>query len=137
MQPFTLTKMAVEAALAIIALAGAIASSPLLVSKARLIRERDAATKEADALRGVVGASQISMNVLDHLRAEVLEMRAVQIVSTRYVGDLVTYIRAGGSAEAMPEIPAELRDDILEALRDRALDAQRVAESGAAAGHAS
>ena len=132
MQPLTLTKMAVEAVLAIIALAGAIASSPLLVSKARLIRERDAATKEADALRGVVGAFQISMNVLDHLRAEVLEMRAVQIISTRYIGDLVTYIRAGGGAEAMPEIPAELRDDVLESLRDRARGAHRIAESAAA-----
>ena len=129
MQPFAFTKMAVEAVLAIIALAGAVASSPLLVSKARLIRERDAAVKEADALRAVVGAFQISMNVLDHLRAEVLEMRAVQIVSTRYVVDLVTYIRAGGSAEAMPEIPAELRDDVLEALRARARDAHRVAQS--------
>ena len=131
MQPFTLTKMAVEAVLAIIALAGAVASSPLLVSKARLIRERDAAVKEADALRTVVGAFQISMNVLDHLRAEVLEMRAVQIVSTRYVADLVTYIRAGGSAEAMPEIPPELRDDVLEALRARARDAHRIAQSAA------
>ncbi|MDP9104969.1 MAG: hypothetical protein M3N49_03460 [Candidatus Eremiobacteraeota bacterium] len=98
--------MAAEAVLAVIALAGVIASSPLLVSKARLIRERDAATKEADALRGVVGAFQISMNVLDHLRAKALEVRAVQIVSTRYVGDLVTYIRA--AASAMPEIPTEI-----------------------------
>ena len=123
MQPLSLTKMAVEAVLAIIALAGVIASSPLLVSKERLIRERDAATKEADALRDVVGAFQASMNVLDRLRAEVLEVRTVQIISTRYVVDLVTYIRGGGSADAMPAIPAELRDDVLEALR-------------AAAGHA-
>jgi hypothetical protein len=129
-QPFTFTKMAVEAVLATIALAGVIASSPLLVSKARLIRERDAAVKEADALRDVVGAFQVSMNVLDRLRAEVLEMRTVQIIATRYVGDLVTYIRAGGSADAMPEIPAELRDDVLEELRDRARGAQRVAATG-------
>ncbi len=131
MQPFTFTKMAVEAVLAIIALAGAIASSPLLVSKARLIRERDAAVKEADALRDVVGAFQVSMNVLDRLRAEVLDMRTVQIIATRYVVDLVTYIRAGGNAAGMPEIPVELRDDVLEELRGRARDAHL----GAAAGH--
>ena len=124
-QPLTVTKMLIEAVLAIIALAGVIASSPLLVSKARLIRERDAATKEADSLRDVVAAFQTGLNALDRLRAEVLEIRAVQIISTRYVVDLVTYIRAGGSADGMPAIPAELRDDVLEALRDRARDAQR------------
>lgn len=126
MQPFTVTKMAVEAVLAVIALAGAIASSPLLVSKAQLIRERDAAIKEANALHDAVGAYQASLDLLDHLRAEVLEMRTVQIISTRYVVDLVTYIRTGGSAEGMPAIPAELRDDVLEALRD----ARRVAVAG-------
>jgi hypothetical protein len=126
-QPFTLAKLGVEAVLAIIALAGVIASSPLLVSKAHLIRERDAATKEADALRDAVGAFQVSLGVLDRLSAEVLEMRTVQIIATRYVVDLVTYIRAGGSAEGMPAIPAELRDDVLEALRDRAHDALRAA----------
>jgi hypothetical protein len=123
-QPLSLTKMVVEAVLAVIALAGVIASSPLLVSKARLIRERDAATKEADALRDVVAAFQAGLGALDRLRAEVLEIRAVQIISTRYVVDLVTYIRTGGSADGMPAIPAELRDDVLEALRDRARDTQ-------------
>jgi hypothetical protein len=126
-QSLTLTKMLAEAVLAVIALAGTIAASPLLVSKARLIRERDVAVKEADALRDVVGAFQISMTVLDRLRAEVLEIRAVQIISTRYVCDLVTYIRGGGSAENMPAIPVELRDDVLGALRDRAREAQRTA----------
>ena len=130
MQPLTLTKLFAEAALAVIALAGIIASSPLLVSKARLIRERDQATKEADSLRDVVGAFQIGLGALDRLRAEVLEIRAVQIISTRYVVDLVAFIRDQRSADEMPPIPAELRDDVLTALRDRAREAQR------AAGHA-
>jgi hypothetical protein len=120
----TLTKMLADAALTVIALAGVIAASPLLVSKARLIRERDAAVKEADALRDIVGAFQMSLTGLDRLRAEVLEIRAVQIISTRYVGDLVTYIRGGGSGEGMPAIPADLRDDVLEELRNRAREAQ-------------
>jgi hypothetical protein len=124
-------KMLAEAALAIVALAGVIAASPLLVSKARLIRERDVAVKEADALRDVVGAFQISMTVLDRLRAEVLDIRALQIISTRYISDLVTYIRGGGSAEDMPTIPVELRDDVLGALRDRARAAHRTADGHA------
>jgi hypothetical protein len=127
----TAVKMLAEAALAIVALAGVIAASPLLVSKARLIRERDVAVKEADALRDVVGAFQISMTVLDRLRAEVLDIRAVQIISTRYISDLVTYIRGGGSAEDMPDIPVELRDDVLGALRDRARAAHRTADGHA------
>jgi hypothetical protein len=127
----TAVKMLAEAALAIVALAGVIAASPLLVSKARLIRERDVAVKEADALRDVVGAFQISMTVLDRLRAEVLDIRAVQIISTRYISDLVTYIRGGGSAEDMPAIPVELRDDVLGALRDRARAAHRTADGHA------
>jgi hypothetical protein len=126
-QPLTLTKLLAEAALAVIALAGVVASSPLLVSKARLIRERDQAAKEADSLRDVVGAFQIGLGALDRLRAEVLEIRTVQIISTRYVVDLVAYIRGGGTADAMPPIPPELRDDVLAALRDRARDAQRTA----------
>jgi hypothetical protein len=130
-QSLTLAKMLAEAALAVIALAGVIAASPLLVSKARLIRERDDAAKEADALRDVVGAFQVSLTVLDRLRAEVLEIRAVQIIATRYVGDLVAYIRGGGSADGMPAIPAELRDDVLEALRDRAREAHRTAAAHA------
>jgi hypothetical protein len=127
----TAVKMLAEAALAIVALAGVIAASPLLVSKARLIRERDVAVKEADALRDVVGAFQISMTVLDRLRAEVLDIRAVQIISTRYISDLVTYIRGGGSAEDMPAIPVELRDDVLGALRHRARAAHRTADGHA------
>lgn len=119
MQPLALTKLVVEAVLAIIALAGIIASSPLLVSKARLIRERDEATKEADALRDVVAAFQTGLGVLHHLREEVTEIRAVQIISTRYVVDLMEHIRAGGNADTMPAVPAELRDEVLDAIRHR------------------
>jgi hypothetical protein len=115
-----LTNLLVEVVLAIIALAGIVASSPLLVSKARLVRERDDARKDADSLRDIVGAFQMGLSALDHLRDEVREIRAVQIVATRYVVDLMTYIRDGGSAAAMPQIPAELRDEVLEELRHRA-----------------
>jgi hypothetical protein len=119
MQPLALTKLLVEVALSVIALAGIIASSPLLVSKARLIRERDDARKEADSLRDVVAAFEMGLRALDHLRDEVEEIRAVQIISTRYIVDLVAHIRDGKSAESMPGIPAELRDDVLDVLRHR------------------
>jgi hypothetical protein len=115
-----LTNLLVEVALAVIALAGIVASSPLLVSKARLIRERDEARKDADSLRDIVGAFQMGLGALDHLRDEVREIRAVQIVATRYVVDLMTYIRDGGSPAAIPPIPPELRDEVLEELRNRA-----------------
>jgi hypothetical protein len=114
------TKILAEIVLAIIAIAGAVASSPLLVSKARLIRERDEARKEADELRGVVAAFEMGLRALDHLRSEVDEIRAVQIISTRYIVDLVAHIREGGGQESMPRIPAELRDDVLDVLRHRA-----------------
>ena len=120
MKGLALTNLLVEVALAIIALAGVVASSPLLVSKARLIRERDDARKDADSLRDIVGAFQMGLSALAHLRDEVREIRAVQIVSTRYVVDLMTYIRGGGNVAGMPQIPAELRDDVLEELRHRA-----------------
>jgi hypothetical protein len=115
----TSTKLLVEAVLAIIALAGVIASSPVLVSKARLIRERDDARKEADALRTIVAAVETGLSALDHLRNEVVEIRAVQIVATRYIVDLMAHIRDGGAAETAPAIPAELRDEVLDVLRSR------------------
>ncbi|HEY0383505.1 MAG TPA: hypothetical protein VGC72_15045 [Candidatus Elarobacter sp.] len=118
-QPLTVTKLLVEAVLAVIALAGIVASSPLLVSKARLIRERNEASTEASSLRSAVGAFEIGLRALDHLREEVQEIRAVQIISTRYVVDLIAHIRDGGSAETMPMIPVELRDDVLAMLRAR------------------
>jgi alkylhydroperoxidase family enzyme len=116
-QPLTLTKLLVEVVIAIIALAGMVAASPLLVSKARLLRERDEARREADSLRDLVAAFETGLSALDHLREEVVEIRAVQIISTRYVADLVAHIRDGRSAETMPEIPAELRDEVLDVLR--------------------
>jgi hypothetical protein len=131
-QPLTSTKLFAEAALAVIALITIIVSSPMLVSKARLIAERNQARAEADSLRDAVAAFQIGLGALDRLRAEVLEVRAVQIISTRFVADLVGFIRTGGAADNMPTIPAELRDDVLEALRDRARDAQGVADAVAA-----
>ncbi len=125
--------MLVEAVLAVIALAGVIASSPLLVSKARLIRERDEASKEADSLRSAVGAFEIGLRALDHLREEVQEIRAVQIISTRYVVDLIAHIRDGGGGESMPAIPAELHDDVLAMLRARS----HAAPTATATDHAS
>jgi hypothetical protein len=118
-QSLSVTKLVVEAVLAIVARAGIIAGSPLLVSKARLIRERDEAAKEADALRDVVAAFQTGLLVLHHLREEVTEIRAVQIISTRYVVDLMEHIRSGGNADTMPAVPAELRDEVLDAIRRR------------------
>ena len=115
----TTTKLLVEIVIAIIAVAGTIASSPLLVSKARLIRERDDARREADELRGVVAAFEMGLRALDHLRSEVDEIRAVQIISTRYIVELVAHIRDGGTPDGMPLIPAELRDDVLDVLRHR------------------
>jgi hypothetical protein len=120
MKGLALTNLLVEVVLAIIALAGVVASSPLLVSKARLIRERDEARKDADSLRDIVAAFQTGLSALDHLRDEVREVRAVQIVATRYVVDLMTHIGNGGTVAGMPQIPAELRDEVLEELRRRA-----------------
>jgi hypothetical protein len=137
MLPLATTKLLIEIAIGVIAVAGAIASSPLLVSKARLIRERDAARKEADDLRGVVAAFEMGLRALDHLRSEVDEIRAVQIISTRYIVELVAHIRDGGNPDEMPGIPAELRDDVLDVLRHRTNIAHARASSEHGAAHTS
>lgn len=115
-----------------------LAASPLLLPKLRLVRERDDARGYARLLEdriktlaaGGEGLGAIVQQVgalakrIDELqrelvaaRAEIAELRKVQIVATRFIASLIRHIRARGSAATMPEPPPEISDAVLAELR--------------------
>jgi hypothetical protein len=64
------------------------------------------------------------------LRSEVTQMRKTQVVSTRYIAQLVLFIRSRRPVGEMPALPDEISDDVLAEIRAHEL-AQDAAVQGA------
>ena len=112
-----------EAIIALLALIAAIAAAPHLRSRASLVSERDNAISRASiserALLGMQHANEGWQNAVDQLtqqigelRRDVDDLRHKNVLQTKYICDLISFLRTGGSHDPMPPIPVELRDDI-------------------------
>lgn len=138
MEYFAQWKTAAEAVCATFALLAVVIASPFVIAKGRLVQERDAARADATRLEGVLTAISNGTKGLQSIadevgrlreevaaaRNEIEELRATQIVSTRYIGQLIEHIREGGIEKNMPAIPREISDDVLTQIRAR--ESQRV-----------
>lgn len=136
-------KTAAEAMLATIAAGTAILASPFAISKGRLIQERDLARADVVRLSATINALSVGADGLSSLAKEVGDLRnhvksleaviknleAIQVVSARYIGELVMHIRDSGIEKTMPLVPPEISDDVVTQIRSR--EAQR-ASIGAA-----
>ena len=114
-----------------------------MISKGRLIQERDLARADVARLSNTISALGVGAEGLSALANEVRELRnhvkslegvitnleAIQVVSARYIGALVMHIRDSGLEKTIPPVPSEISDDVLTQIRAR--EAQR-ASVGAA-----
>jgi hypothetical protein len=101
---------------------------PVLMDRAKLLHDNTNLRNENASLQAMVKTMALGTDgwqkkldgifaEMTAMRNDINEMRATQIVATRFIADLVRYIRAGGGADDMPNIPAELRDEVLELMR--------------------
>ena len=105
---------------------GIIVGAQRLFQVRRITQDRDDWRTRAEAQEKIIQPLLRSAETLETLasgmlalRGEVNELRAVQIVTTRYIVDLVLHIRQEGVDENMPEIPREISDDVLAQIRAR------------------
>jgi hypothetical protein len=92
---------------------------PKLFNHARVIYERDFYKNEVKMLKDLVEPMKAAAEMLSSVDQRLSDMERVQIVSIRYIADLLVFIQVEDPTQPIPELPPELRDDVLEALKER------------------
>jgi hypothetical protein len=90
---------------------------PRAVASVRItFAERRARVAEA-ALSDLSAGIEALTTQVAGLRSDVAQLRKTQVVSTRYIAQLVLFIRSRKPVDAMPPLPDEISDDVLAEIR--------------------
>lgn len=92
---------------------------PKLFNHARVLYERNFYKDEVRMLKEFIDPMKSATELLSTIDGRLAEMERVQIVSIRYIADLLVFIQMGDPTAQIPPLPPELRDEVLDALRDR------------------
>lgn len=108
-----------DGVMAIALIYGAWHGIPKLFNHARILTERNTYREEVRMLTSLLQPMAHQTELLAAIDQRLADMERVQIVSIRYIADLLVFIQMGDPTVPIPQLPPELRDEVLEALKER------------------